>query len=58
MNTVVSSPLTTPLVPLGCLTIPLQVRSRDNRIAAYDYGYPVLSVAPRVPGCRCSRSNV
>jgi hypothetical protein len=53
MNAVVSSPLTAPLVPLGCLTIPLQVPSRGNRITAYDYRNPVLNVARRIPAGLC-----
>jgi hypothetical protein len=51
MNANISSLLTTPLVPLGCLTLPpLEVPPLEDRVSTYDYGQPVLAVAMDGPG--------
>jgi hypothetical protein len=45
MNPIFSSLVMAPLVPVGCLTLPLEVSVVDCQITTYDYGHPVWSAA-------------
>lgn len=54
MNPIPSTLLPAQLVQLGCLTLPMQARWLEDRIAAYDYRHSVLSVKRRFPAGRSS----
>jgi hypothetical protein len=57
MNAHISPHRTAPLVPLGCLTLPLHVSPFENHITAYDDRHPVLSVARLFPEPHSSKKT-